>query len=56
MVPLPGFHRIRYHGVLSSHAKLPSEVIPEPTEDSPRTPRQFDWYHDNDELRLVRKP
>lgn len=57
MVPPPGFHMVRYHGVLSSHAKLRSDVVPEPPDDAPAPPpRQLDLYEDNDEVRLVRKP
>lgn len=57
MVPPPGFHMVRYHGVLSSHAKLRSQVVPEPPEGAAAPPpRQLELYEDNDELRLVRKP
>ena len=57
MVPAPGFHMVRYHGVLSSHAKLRSEIVPEPPEGAAAPPpRQLELYQDNDELRLVRKP
>ena len=57
MVPPPGFHMVRYHGVLSSHASLRAEVVPEPPADAPApSPRQLDLYEDNDEIRLVRKP
>lgn len=30
LIPPPGFHTVRYHGVLSSHASLRPEVVPEP--------------------------
>jgi len=56
LVPPPGFHMVRYHGVLSSHAALRPEVVPEPVEqDPPPPPRQLDLLHD-EETRLVRKP
>jgi hypothetical protein len=38
LIPPPRFHMVRYHGVLSSHAKLRSEVVPR-LEDS--TPKQL---------------
>ena len=49
---------MRYHGILSSHAKLRSEVVPEPpADDAPSPPpRQLLLYEDNDDIRLVRKP
>lgn len=57
MVPPPGFHMIRYYGVLSSHANLRDEVVPDPPDDAPAPPpQQLDLYEDNEELRLVRKP
>jgi len=47
---------VRYHGVLSSHAALRPQVVPEPVEDDPPPPpRQLDLLH-NEETRLVRKP
>ena len=56
MVPSPGFHGVRFHGVLSSHASLRCEVVPDPPADSlAAPPRQLDLFND-DELRLVRKP
>jgi hypothetical protein len=30
LVPPPRLHMVRYHGVLSSHAKVRSEVVPKP--------------------------
>src|SRR5690606_12040080 len=30
MIPAPGFHMVRYHGVLSSHSSLRSLVVPTP--------------------------
>ncbi|MBM4223907.1 MAG: transposase [Gammaproteobacteria bacterium] len=57
MVPAPGFHMIRYYGLFSSHAKLRSEVVPDPPDDAPAPPpQQLHLFEDNDELRLVRKP
>ncbi len=57
MVPPPGFHMVRYHGVLSSHAKLRREIVPKPSDDAPAPPpRQLLLYDDNDDIRLVRKP
>lgn len=57
MVPPPGFHMVRFHGVLSSHARLRAEVVPEPPPDSlALPPRQLALFEDNEELRLVRKP
>ena len=34
LVPRPGLHLIRFHGVLASNAKLRSEIIPTPVEDA----------------------
>lgn len=57
MVPPPHFHMVRYHGVLSSHAKLRPEVVPSPPADTPAPPpRQLLLYEHNDDIRLVRKP
>jgi hypothetical protein len=57
MVPPPGFHMVRYHGLLSSHARLRSEVVPDPPPDAPAPPpRQLDLYQDNGDIRLVRRP
>lgn len=57
MVPPPGFHMVRYHGVLSSHAALRAEVVPKPPDDAPPPPpTQLDLFQENEELRLVRKP
>lgn len=54
MVPPPGFHMIRFHGALSSHARLRSEVVPKPPADSLATPPcQLDLF-DDEETRLVR--
>ena len=33
-IPPPRFHLVRYFGVLSSHSKFPSEVVPKPPQDS----------------------
>jgi len=33
-IPPPRFHLVRYFGVLSSHSKLRSEVVPKPPQDS----------------------
>jgi hypothetical protein len=30
LIPRPGFHMVRYYGVLSSHSSLRQEVVPEP--------------------------
>ncbi|MSP24835.1 MAG: hypothetical protein EXR75_06635, partial [Myxococcales bacterium] len=58
MIPPPGFHMLRFHGVLSSHARLRSEVVPEPPADDSLAapPRQLELFQDNEELRLVRRP
>lgn len=58
LVPPPGFHMVRYHGVLSSHAALRREVVPvPPEEDPPPPPRQLDLFHGHDaQARPVRKP
>ena len=32
LIPPPRFHMVRYHGVLSSHAKVRAEVVPKHTE------------------------
>jgi len=57
MIPPPAFHMIRFHGVLSSHARLRSQVVPHPPADSPPAQsRQLDLFADNEELRCVRKP
>jgi hypothetical protein len=36
LIPPPRFHMIRYHGVLSSHAKLRPEVVPKAEETGPK--------------------
>ena len=36
LIPPPRFHMIRYHGVLSSHAKLRSEVVPKLEDQGPK--------------------
>jgi hypothetical protein len=36
LIPPPRFRRIRYHGVLSFHAKLRSEVVPELEDSQPK--------------------
>ena len=43
MIPPPRFHMVRFHGVLSSHAKLRSEVVPTPAvaEPAPLDPLQL---------------
>jgi len=49
LVPPPRLHMVRYHGVLSSHAKVRSEVVPQA--DGPfSTPRvvQLELFGDND--------
>jgi len=49
LVPPPRLHMVRYHGVLSSHAKLRSEVVPFP--DAPTsTPRvvQLELFAERD--------
>jgi hypothetical protein len=35
LIPPPRMHMVRYHGVLSAHAKLRAEVVPEPPEPAP---------------------
>jgi len=35
LIPPPRFNMVRYHGVLSAHAKLRPEVVPEPPEPEP---------------------
>ena len=29
LIPPPRFHMVRYHGVLSSHAKVRAEMVPQ---------------------------
>jgi hypothetical protein len=36
LIPPPRFHMIRYHGVLSSHAKLRSKVVPKVDDKGPK--------------------
>jgi hypothetical protein len=51
LVPPPRFHMVRYHGLLSSHAKLRSEIVPQP--DGPiSSPRavQLELFGDNQNI------
>jgi len=43
LVPPPKTHRVRYHGVLASHHKLRSSVVPEPPEDT--EPKQHSLFN-----------
>jgi len=54
----PKFHLLRYFGVLSSHARLRREVVPEPPADDSigPPPRQLDLFETSEDVRLVRKP
>jgi hypothetical protein len=57
MVPPSGFHMVRYHGILSSHATLRAAVVPTPPDDAPASPpQQLELFEDHDELRVIRKP
>jgi hypothetical protein len=50
LVPPPRQHMVGYHGVLSSHAKLRSEVVPAPdASTSPTRVVQLDLFADNDD-------
>ena len=48
LVPPPRLHMVRYHGVLSSHAKARSEVVPHPdVATSPARVVQLELFGDN---------
>jgi hypothetical protein len=42
LIPPPRFHMVRYHGVLSSHAKLRPEVVPKVDDRGPKQLRLFE--------------
>ena len=46
ITPPPRTHRVRYHGVLSSHHRLRARVVPEPPPAEP--PTQLLLWHDRD--------
>ena len=49
LVPPPRLHMVRYHGVLSSHAKVRSEVVPHPdVATSPARAVQLELFGDNE--------
>jgi hypothetical protein len=59
LVPPPRLHMVRYHGVLSSHAKARSEVVPHPdVATSPGRVVQLELFGDNEstESEPRRKP
>ncbi len=50
LVPPPRLHMVRYHGVLSSHAKLRSQVVPAPGDaTSPTRVVQLELFGDGDD-------